>query len=359
MKRTNKDSSKNSDKINWLTSRLMAATSALALGSISLAQNTDANYSGSSFMEVRKIISAKTVDYGSITDPAERVQIESELQVYKSGKLPQYEVSVSKFVKAGVDLLFNSAKRTVNEHQDYYPRIEKFVHPSGICFTGEWQITAAQTGYTGYFAEGKKGLFIGRASSAMSETKASERRGFGFAGKIFPTTDTNEIVPTSNFFTVDVLPGETRQYFTDTSLTNEPKVNLGLGDLLNFKLLQLARTIQNALSRADENPGFRPLYPVALAGTSLTPAQAHWPHWVKLSFAPGTAKKQTADFRDELKLDPGQLHRLEISVSESTHNPADASQWHKIGYITLNESYVSYGCDRQLHFAHPKLNPQP
>ena len=32
-----------------------------------------------------------------------------------------------------------------------------------------------------------------------------------------------------------------------------------------------------------------------------------------------------------------------------------SDQWQAIGLIHLNESMVSYGCDRRLHFAHPKM----
>jgi hypothetical protein len=291
-----------------------------------------------------------------IEDVRERDRARAEMSVYQSGQLPRYQVSLENIFRYGINNLERAAKRTVSENQDFYPRMEKLVHSNGICFTGEWAIQAKNTGYTGYFAEGARGLFVGRASSALSDTRAEERRGFGFAGKIFPTLSENEVVPTANFFTVDVLPGEVRPFFADTALTNEPRTNAGLGDLLNFPLIKLVLNIKNALSAADENPGFRPLYPIAMAGTGKEVSQARWPHWIKLSFL-DQERVRKSDFRDELALRPGQAHDLAIMVSDTTKDVNNSGQWHRIGTIHLTESYVSYGCDRRLHFAHPKLKP--
>jgi len=45
---------------------------------------------------------------------------------------------------------------------------------------------------------------------------------------------------------------------------------------------------------------------------------------------------------------------MQIFVSDTSGNQ-DSKDWKAIGQISLTESKVSYGCDRQLHFAHPKI----
>jgi len=314
------------------------------------------SYLGSSFAQVREVLTNSQLNESEIQGRGELERAQAEIKIYQSGQLPRYEVSLDNIFRYGINHLEQAAKRTVNERLDFYPRIEKLVHSNGICFTGEWEIGAKKTGYSGYFSEGSRGLFIGRASTALSSTRAEERRGFGFAGKIFPTLSENEVVPTANFFTVDMLPGEVRPFFADTSLTNEPRTNPGLGDLLNFPLIKLVINIKNALSAADDNPGFRPLYPIALAGTSGQVKEVRWPHWIRLSFL-DKERVQMPDFRDELSLQEGRVHELAIMVSDSTKDVNNLTGWNRIGTIHLKESFVSYGCDRRLHFAHPKLKP--
>jgi hypothetical protein len=124
------------------------------------------------------------------------------------------------------------------------------------CVTGEWSINTP-TNYAGYFATGAKGLFIGRISVATEDTTSDDARGFGFAGKVFPTLDENEVVQTGNFFTVDVLMGTDLHHVLDAKTTNEPELGF------RFNLIGLAMKIASALKTADENPLFRPLTQVA------------------------------------------------------------------------------------------------
>jgi len=42
-------------------------------------------------------------------------------------------------------------------------------------------------------------------------------------------------------------------------------------------------------------------------------------------------------------------------VSDTANKPEDAG-WQHIGHIKADKTVVSYGCDRQLHFAHPKAS---
>lgn len=119
-----------------------------------------------------------------------------EFAVYKSGKLPQYPVNAKSLFSLGDSALKRDAKRTVNERFDYYDRLPKKLHPNGVCVAGEWNIDQ-QTPYTGYFSSKVRGLFIGRISVAMEDTTSENDRGFGFAGKVFPTLNPNQVETTA------------------------------------------------------------------------------------------------------------------------------------------------------------------
>ncbi len=296
---------------------------------------------GSSFNEVREVI----VNPNPVATDAEA---SAEIDLYRSGQLPQYQVTTSRFVRHGVNLIKEAAIKTVTDHVDYYPRLDKLIHSNGICFTGEWKITQNNP-YSGYFKNGSKALMIARVSAPTSNTRAGEKRGFGFAGKLFPTSDPNQTVETANFFTVDVLTGTTLAHFQDTALTNEPPLGF------DFKLLNMLLKLSQALSAADNSPLFRPLYEIAEAG--LAPSEeARVPHWIMIRPSTKNSKNDEADFRDELDISKHHPHgiEMEIHVSDTTKDP-DSTEWSKIGQIHLNESTVSYGCDRQLHFHHPKI----
>jgi hypothetical protein len=70
----------------------------------------------------------------------------------------------------------------------------------------------------------------------------------------------------------------------------------------------------------------------------------------------GTVKNNSVDFRNELAIKnfPGKIV-YNIYVSSKTKNQIKLSLWDRIGTMTLTKSIVSYGCDRRLHFAHPKF----
>ena len=183
----------------------------------------------------------------------------------------------------------------------------------------------------------------------MSETEAGHKRGFGFAGKLFPTMNPQERVETANFFSVDVLMGTKLTHFVDSAFTNEPDTGFDLFSIL------LGLKILKTLKLADQNPGFRPLYPVSELGTS--PSTARTPHWMRVRPEAGAPRVNQKDFRNELNIGryfPNGL-RLTIAVSDTTKDTSSEAGWKEIGFIQLKESSVSYGCDRQLHFAHPKL----
>jgi len=111
-------------------------------------------------------------------------QVESdELKI-----LPQGEVSFFKLFSCKEDIILKDSQRTLDNHSDILETFEKLAHPNGICFKGIWDIDT-QNIYSGYFKKNSQALIIARASSAMSNTKSGATRAFGFAGKLFPTTN--------------------------------------------------------------------------------------------------------------------------------------------------------------------------
>ena len=155
---------------------------------------------------------------------------------------------------------------------------------------------------------------------------------------------------------MDVLLGTRAQHFTDVSLTNEPDTGFGISDFFNFKKIDLGKRITAALTQGDQNPTFRPVYPIAELGVRDV-ASAKSPHWVMFRAASNTAKIDQADFREELNIAKNYPRglRYEIFASDITKDSQSKTGWQRLGQIDLKESFVSYGCDRRLHFPHPKI----
>ncbi|MFN2310108.1 MAG: hypothetical protein ABR553_10325 [Gammaproteobacteria bacterium] len=298
-------------------------------------------HAAATFNEVYDVV------FGAAPAPENDEQAQ-EQRVYQQRGLPQYKITVNNFFEAGVNLLEQDAIRTVSETADYYPRLEKRVHSNGICFTGTWTITE-ETPYTGYFKKGATGLLIARASTALSETRRGQPRAFGFAGKLFPTLDPDLATETVNFFLADVLAGVQRDHYLDVTMTNQPETGF------RFSVIVLGLQIASAFSKADKDQGIRPLYPIAelgLAGGEL----AKSPQFMLLQASAATPRNDEVDFRDELNLEKSGSGDLMFDILVSDVSPSKTSgHWGRIGAIVLTKSVVSYGCDRRLHFAHPKM----
>ena len=297
-----------------------------------------------SFNDVLKVVNDE------IQPPASSPDVIREWAVYRSGTLPQYQMNMTSIFATGTELLEQAAKRTVSEKADYLDRLPKLLHPNGVCVVGEWE-SQTNEGYTGAFAPGARALFIGRISVAMEKTTNASSRGFDFAGKLFPTMDPSAVVSTENFFTVDVLMGTRVPRFLDTATTNEPEVGFDLG------LIRLGLKISSALSKADANPGFRPLRNLARLGASNT-AQIQNPKWIRISPVAATIKNNEADFRTEVvrAARENQILTFNVDVSNTTKDRSASTGWQHLGVIRVQDAVVSYGCDRRLHFGHPKLN---
>lgn len=301
-----------------------------------------AEYEGSSFNEVQSILNDETPEPVNSYDLAEWL-------VYRENRLPQYSMNWESIFEKDITLQ-TDAKRTLSEQNDYYPRLTKKLHPNGVCVSGQWSIDRFSK-YSGLFKTETKALFVGRISVAMESTDFESRRGFGFAGKIFPTTDQSEIVRTANFFTVDVLTGQSEQYFMKTATTNEPAV--GIPEFWNISRTWLGIKIKKALEEVDSNPGFRPLTPIAASGEVAV--QVKMPKWIRLKTENGQITNHESDFRNEVlrAISDNRILKVGIYVSDTDSDRNNESAWTRIGTIELDKAVVSYGCDRRLHFAHP------
>lgn len=270
------------------------------------------------------------------------------VQAEPYAELPQEKVSLARFFSWTRNKLLEAGKRTVSNDSDVLPRFEKLVHPNGICLKGTWNITEASP-YTGYFESGRRGLIIARASVALSDTEVGSFRGFGLAGKIFPTDNPKhvDLLKTANFFVIDDLGGTKTEHYMDAAMTNEPSTTVNPSAALSIAPLGAAAA--TAFRLADANPGRRQVYPIAELGLR-DKTLAKTPRWMMIRGAAGT-RFDVADFRNELAtaVEAGPVE-LDILVSDDR----DAG-WTRLGFVEFDEAVASEGCDHRLHFAHPKF----
>ena len=257
--------------------------------------------------------------------------------------LPHNAVTVGSFAGWFRDKLAEAADRTVTSRDDLLPQFTKLVHPNGMCWRGTWTITE-NTPYTGYLKRGASGLIIARTSVALTETERGSKRGFGFAGKIFPTLDPQHSQPleTANFFAIDTLTGANTDHYLDATMTNKPAVGLPASISEGVVGAWAAR----AFSSVDSHPGERQVYPIAELGEPAGKPSA-WP--VRMAIRGATPPADARDFREELAqtAQHGPL-RFEILAGQDSDSLA------AIGIIELTEGVVSNSCDHRLHFTHAK-----
>jgi hypothetical protein len=266
--------------------------------------------------------------------------------------------------------LVKRADQTLNDRADYYEEdFTKLVHANGICLKGTWNIDHANP-YSGYFAQGKTGLMIARASVAMFNTEKHQTRGFGLAGKIYPAADEavagGRNLKTANFFTVHDLGGERNVLFSEVALTNQPPASFNL-TVLRFLgyVMQVAKVFKAAdldNGNVDPKPGVRQLYEIAELGLDDAQArEAITPTCMRLKVRAGQTHDKS-DFRDELNVAAYADGKLILDIYADSPDPEtecgalSAADWSdkQVGYIEFTESVASEGCDKHLHFHHPK-----
>ena len=265
----------------------------------------------------------------------------------KYDKLPQNTTSYTKLTKN--NQIQKDAKRTLENRDDILKPFDKLAHPNGICFKGIWSIDTPNI-YGGYFKQNSKALIIARASTTMNETTSDGIRGFGFAGKIFPTLDKKKInkTPTANFFLIDDLGGTNAKLYSDVNLSNEPNISFNLDILKN---LFYAIKITSVFKNSDKHPNIRQLYEISFLGENNT-TNIITPKYMKIVPAKTNKIQNKKDFRDELTITNTSL----IFYIYVANRKQDGKKlWKKIGKIILDSSVVSYSCDHRLHFHHPKI----
>lgn len=258
---------------------------------------------------------------------------------------PYYKVTLGSLSDGFSNLISKAANRTIKQKADFLPTFRKLVHPNGVCLKGEWVIDK-ENRYSGVFKKGSQFPFIGRASLALSYADAGKRRGFGLAGKVFPSVDVEQTVKTANFFVIDDLIGTKNEYFLNAPLINDADFSLSLS---LFKNIFLGAKIAKAFNEADLNPGIRQVYQLseALGGKNIVT-----PKWFMVHGRSGQNILHK-DFRNELDIElRGRPLYFDIFVSSSVKRKN--ANWKKIGYIRMDQSALTPACDQNLHFNHPK-----
>ena len=263
--------------------------------------------------------------------------------------LPPGRSTIGSMFRRGKNLLLKDSFTRVDSDADMEPPRQKLLHHVGICLFGRWTITE-DTGYTGCFRGGTDHLIVVRCSTQFSHTDRGSRRGFGLAGKIFPTRDPNELVKTANFITIDVLGGTLARRFTDVALTNEPPLGPNL-DLIAYLFVIL--NVTYCFQKADTSPSYRPLYELSERG--LRPAERPLgPKWMQVSAEPGIGQCDAIDFRDELRVANYKNGRLRFSIAVASEKSAAGERlWRRVGTIELTEDTCSRSGDERLRFRHP------
>ncbi len=263
-------------------------------------------------------------------------------------QLPSDKVGFKSLFDGAISLIERSTFRTLNDQSDIIPYFNKLAHPNGVCLKGNWKITV-ENPYSGYFKKDSNAIIIARASVALNETEEGKLRGFGLAGKIFPTAYENEVVKTGNFFLADDLGGTKALHYTDVEMTNEPKVTKTMAF---FKNLRYAIKIASTFKKFDSNPTIRQLYEISeLNKASSEPLKT--PKWMMVKAKKDLVKINEADFRNELRIE-NYSGDLEFEIYVANFEVNKKKDWKKIGLISFSESVASVGCDHRLHFHHPK-----
>ena len=271
----------------------------------------------------------------------------SEVSSDPEEKLPQNEVSFFKLSTSKKNKILENAQRTLDDHNDILEPFEKLAHPNGICFKGVWEIDTPNI-YGGYFKNKSKALIIARASTAMSNTKTGDTRAFGFAGKLFPTTNPDKLNQenSANFFLIDDLGGTDASLYSAVKLTNEPTVSVTLEVIKN---MLYALKVSHTFSKVDKEPTIRQLYEISYLSEDNS-TRIITPKWMMIQA--DKVQENADDFRDELKIEDGEV--LVFSIYVSSELIDGKKDWNKIGKIKLDTSVVSNSCDHRLHFHHPK-----
>jgi len=291
---------------------------------------SDTSYSGSTFREVRDQV---------FSDPYETLP-----------ELPLDEIKTTRFFKNFKNLLYRAAKRTISKEADVLPYFNKLIHSNGIGYSGTWNVTEDNP-YTGLFKKGTKALLVARASCILTEVKAGAHRGFGFAGKVWPTMDPDEKHKTANFLLLHSFVGTADRYFSDVKISNNPVIGTGWNLLKYFGVLA---TTMASFPWSDKHLTYRSLVQMAKVGVDNLDDVVS-PTWLMVK-ARNNRIKDYDDFRKEIVVENREGGKLIFDVFTSEKPRVNGErEWTKLGFVELTESIASVSTDHHLHFHHLKL----
>ena len=242
----------------------------------------------------------------------------------------------------------------------------RFLHPTGVCLTGRWQITE-DTPYSGYFAGGSTALLVARYSSGAGGNRRGNVRSQALVGKLFPTTDPAHATPlrTANFITQEDIGGTRNDSINAAELSNAPDVTVFRRGPAGTLLIKVGAIFR----RVDKEGTQRQLYPIAELGKPPD-VRTVAPAFMRLRVAAGqpVIPGNELDLRDEVmshifdKGDPEPRRTLTftIEVTDTSHASGTPFRmrrtfegWRRIGSIVFDNAVVSHNGDAVIHFAHP------
>ncbi len=321
----------------------------------------DRQYTGSTFQEVQTAVMAEPY-YGSTWGetgqkplPDYPTSFESVAQgLFKFSKRFLFMDAAARTIASSADLRWGGPEKK---------GVQRLVHPNGICLSGTWEIDE-DSGYTGFFAKGAKGLVIGRYSSGLAARRGAART-LSMVGKLYPTTNPQEKHRPASFITQEDLGGSYSPSIQDALLRNAPDISplrrgFGLGTLFLTVF---------AFMRVDRRTAIRQLYEVAELGKPQgLPTKC--PDYMQLRvISPKVGgDDETADFREEILThiyDRGTQHAqrklvFQIEVADEgkmtglINRRLQVKDWKPIGRITFDRAAASYNGDFVIHFHHPK-----
>ena len=268
----------------------------------------------------------------------------------------QFHQATERTVDSGADLRWGSDRKGSR----------RIVHPNGICLIGRWQITA-DTGYSGYFANGSTALVVARYSTCCTETRRGHTRSLSMVGKLFPTTDPDDAAAlrTANFMTQDDIGGSDTEFINDIQLRNAPDTTVSRRGLGVPTLLATGLTF----NKVDKEPTIRQLYSIAELGKRAgEPTRA--PEFMRLLVSPDQPRIEGdgLDFRDEIMAQifdrgdptPKRTLRFAIELTDEGETTGSALEerrtfrnWRRVGELTFDNAVVSHNGDFVIHFNHP------
>lgn len=296
---------------------------------------------------------------------------------YEKDDLPTIPLQMFRFFKKGLMDFFvgRRSKEILTKGADFREVGQnKPIHPMGVGVKG--RIHFKETKYSGLFSGGDFPI-LGRFSISqgnpvkkkqrtwlqrlMGKPASDENRSVAAALKVFPTENPNEKVVTANAVFQNDLNGELLENYIDGVMTNQPQLNF-LKIRKSYEIFTLLGVAKGALSNPNDlkksfpyiNPQVRPLHQFAEMGVS-DPADVVVPTWIKIQAVDGQEIKKADDFRNELDETISQDGlRYQIFLSDSVDEQGEII-WEEAGEITLEESILSEGVDKNLLFYHDAL----